>query len=119
MESLALESMSLWLAFLPSVAILLGFGKALWYLLRWEWNHPFLIFVFTSVLSVASAIQFTMEVPFYSKVKAFFFLSLISSIGVFAALGLETMVGQLGRLRWLLYGNLAALYGIILYLFWY
>jgi hypothetical protein len=56
---------------------------------------------------------------FHTTVKAFFFLSLISSIGVFAALGLETMCWQLGRLRWLLYGNLAALYGIIFYLFWY
>lgn len=114
-----LESMILWLAFLPSVAILFGFGKAFLYLLRREWDHPFLILVLTSVLSVVSVILFTMEVPYFSTVKAFFFLSLISSIGVFAALGLEMMCQQLGRLRWLLYGNLATLYGIILYLFWY
>ena len=31
----------------------------------------------------------------------------------------QTMSRQLGRLRWLLYANLAALYGIIVFLFWY
>ncbi len=109
----------LWLALLPATAILVGFGKAVKSLLWREWDHPYLILVLTSVLTVISLISFTMEVPTYSTIKAFFFLSLISSLGVFAALGLDTMCLQLGRLRWLLYGNLGALYGIILYLFWY
>jgi 4-amino-4-deoxy-L-arabinose transferase-like glycosyltransferase len=114
-----LASLSLWLAVLPSVAILLGLGKAVAHLIRRKWDHPFFLLVLTTFFTLAASISFSLEVPFFSTVKAFFFLSLLSSIAVFAALGLETMTRQLGRLRWLLYANLAALYGIIIYLFWY
>ena len=56
-------------------------------------------------------------VPFYSTVSAFFCLSLVSAIAVFAGLGLEGLAWQLGRLRILLYANLIGLYASILYLF--
>jgi 4-amino-4-deoxy-L-arabinose transferase-like glycosyltransferase len=114
-----LASLCLWLAVLPSVAILLGLGQAVVHLIRRKWDHPFFLLVLTTLLTLAAAISFSLEVPFFSTIKAFFFLSLLSSVAVFAALGLETMSRQLGRLRWLLYANLATLYGMIVYLFWY
>ena len=114
-----LSSLSLWLALLPSLAILLGFGKAVVNVFTKRWDHPYSILVLTSVFTVVSLLSFTMEVPTFSTIKAFFFLSLLSSLGVFAALGLDTICSRLRQLRWIVYGNLALLYGLIAYLFWY
>lgn len=75
--------------------------------------------VTTSVLTVLSLISFTMEIPTYSTIKAFFFLSMIPIIGVFAALGLERLCLNLGKLRWIVYIHLGTFYGIVSYLFWY
>jgi hypothetical protein len=115
----ASSSLCLWLALLPSVAMVLGFGQALWHLMTREWDHPYFVLVTTSVLTVASILWFTMAHPFYSTLKAHWALSLVPCAGVFAGLGLETMCRQLGRLRWLLYANLGVLGGLVLHLFWY
>lgn len=68
---------------------------------------------------MAALLSFTLEHPFYSNLKAHWALSLAPCVGVFAALGLETMCEQLGRLRCALYANLVLLGGLVLYLFWY
>ncbi len=118
-ELQTMSSVVLWLALLPTAAILLGFLQALAHLLTREWDHPYLILVVTTVLTVASMISFTLEHPWYSTLKAHWGLSLVPCAGVFAALGLETMCRKLGRLRWILYANLASLGGLVLHLFWY
>lgn len=118
-EVQTLASLYLWLALLPSVAMLLGFGKAVWHLLTREWDHPYFILVVTTILTVTSMVSFAMEHPFYTTLKAHWALSLAPCAGVFAALGLETMCQQLGRLRWVLYANLVIAGGLLLYLFWY
>jgi len=118
-RALTLSSVCLWLALLPSVAMLLGFGQALTHVMTREWDHPYFILVVTTALSVAGLLLFTMEHPWYSTLKAHWALSLTPCAGVFAALGLETMCRQLGRLRWALYANLGVLGGLVLYLFWY
>ena len=112
-------SVVLVLALLPSAAILFGFGQAVIWLINREWDHPFLIVALTSVLTFVSVLSFTMEVPFFSTIKATFLLSLIPAIGVFAGMGLETVCRKLGHGRWMVYGNLGLLYSLILYLFTY
>ncbi|HIB87514.1 TPA: hypothetical protein EYO57_09955 [Candidatus Poribacteria bacterium] len=114
-----LGSLSLWLALLPTLAIVFGFGYAIKFLIRHEWNHPYFVMVTTSVLTILSLVSFTMEIPTYSTIKAFFFLSMIPIIGVFAALGLERLCLNLGKLRWIVYIHLGTFYGIVSYLFWY
>jgi len=111
------ENLILWLALLPSVGILLGFLRACRFLLRNTWDHPFFILVTTSYWTLASAILFTMELPFYSSVSAVFLLPLIPAIGVFAGLGLEWICRQVGRVRYVLYAQLALLYGLIVYVY--
>lgn len=113
----ALESLLLWLALLPSAGIALGFLRACRQLWSGQWDHPYFILVTTSFWTLASVVSFTLEVPFYSTVSAVFLCSLIPAIAVFAALGLELQCRQLGRLRILLYADLAALYALTLYLF--
>jgi 4-amino-4-deoxy-L-arabinose transferase-like glycosyltransferase len=113
----SLGSVILWLALLPSVGIVVGFLRACSRLLRRGWDHPFFIVVTTSFWTLVSVILFTLEVPYFSTVKAVFLLSLIPAVAVFAGLGLELMCRQLGRLRFLLYANLVGLYGAILYVF--
>ena len=114
-----LGSLSLWLALLPTLAIVFGFGYAIKFLILHEWNHPYFVMVTTSVLTILSLVSFTMEIPTYSTIKAFFFLSMIPIIGVFAALGLERLCLNLGKLRWIVYIHLGTFYGIVSYLFWY
>ncbi|MGB6867623.1 MAG: glycosyltransferase family 39 protein [Candidatus Aminicenantaceae bacterium] len=109
----------LWLALLPSVAVVVGLFRALHFLLTREWDHPYLILALASFFIFIGVISFTMEVPFDVTIKAYLFLSLIPSLGVFAGLGLESLCRQLGKLRWLLYGNLAILFVLILYVYWY
>ncbi|MBW2287611.1 MAG: glycosyltransferase family 39 protein [Deltaproteobacteria bacterium] len=113
----SLGSVILWLALLPSVGIVVGFLSACRHLLQREWNHPFFIAVTTSFWTLMSVMLFTLETPYYSTAKAVFLLSLIPAIAAFAGLGLDGMCRRLGRLRFLLYANLAGLYGSILYLF--
>jgi hypothetical protein len=112
-----LQSLILCLAFFPMVGIALGFLRACRLLIFEGWDHPFLILVTMSFWTLAAIVLFTLELPFYSTVRAFFALSLIPAIGVFAGLGLELLSRQLGRLRVLMYADLACLYGLILFLF--
>ncbi len=107
----------LWLALLPTAACVLGFGMAVASLLRRRWDDPLLILVLTTFLSLVGTLAFTMEVPTFSTIKAFFLLGLISPAAVFAGLGLEAMVGRLGRLRWTVYASLAALAILVLHVY--
>jgi len=112
-----LQSLILCLAVFPTAGIALGFLRACRFLVSDGWDHPFFILVTTGFWTLAAIVLFTLELPFYSTVRAFFGLSLIPAIGVFAGLGLEQMSRQLGRLRLLMYAELACLYGLILVLF--
>lgn len=115
----ALSSLCLWLALLPTVAILIGFLRAVRHLLTRHWDHPYFVLVVVTVLTVTAVLSFALQHPFYSNLKAHFALSLTPCAGVFAALGLETMCQRLGRLRWLLYLNLVLLGALVLSVFWY
>ncbi len=118
-RSQLLSTVCLWLALLPTVAILVGFAHAVRHLATRDLEHPYLVIVVTSALTVAGILSFTMDHPWYSTLKAHWALSLTPCVGVFAGLGLETMCRQAGRLRWLVYANVAALGGLTIQLFWY
>ncbi len=114
-----LSSIGLWLALLPTVAIATGFFAAIRQLIREDWDHPYFVLVLTTLLTVASTLMFTLEHPWYSTLKSHWALSLVPCAGVFAALGFEILCRNLGRLRYLAYANVAALGGLMLYVFWY
>lgn len=109
----------LWLALLPTLGIVVGFCRAVVFLIRRNWDHPYFVLVGTTLLSFVALLFFTMEVPFHSTVKGFFLLSLVPAYGVFGALGLNLLCSRLGRLRWLVYTNLAVLDALILFTFFY
>lgn len=112
-------SIIIYLALLPSVGILLGFYQSLKSAFKSSRNNPYLALVMVSTLTIISLISFTMEVPFYSTIKAFFYLSLVPPIAVFAGKGLDTMCRNLGKFRFIVYANLIVLYSFIINLFWY
>jgi len=112
-------SIIIYLALLPSVGILLGFYQSLKLAFKSSRRNPYLALVMVSTLTIISLISFTMEVPFYSTIKAFFYLSLLPPISVFAGKGLDTMCRNLGKFRFIVYANLIVLYSFILNLFWY
>jgi len=112
-------SIIIYLALLPSVGILLGFYQSLKLAFKSSRRNPYLALVMVSTLTIISLISFTMEVPFYSTIKAFFYLSLLPPIAVFAGKGLDTMCRNLGKFRFIVYANLIVLYSFILNLFWY
>lgn len=114
-----IAAVCLWLALLPSVAILLGFLQAARHVVTREWDHPYFILVFTTLGTVASMLWFSLRYPIYSGMKAHWALSLIPCAAVFAALGLETMCRQSGRLRVAIYASLALLVADVFWLFWY
>lgn len=82
-------------------------------------ERPYFILVFTTLGIVASMLWFTLQYPIYSALKAHWALSLIPCAAVFAALGLETMCRQSGRLRVAIYASLALLVANVFWLFWY
>jgi hypothetical protein len=112
-------SIIIYLALLPSVAILLGFYQSLKSIFKSAKCNPNLALVMVSTLTIISLISFTMEVPFYSTIKAFFYISLLPPIAVFAGRGLYTMCKNLGKFRFVVYANLIILYLFIINLFWY
>lgn len=109
----------IYLALLPSVAILVGFYQSLRLIFKSTRCNSNLALVMVSTLTITSLISFTMEVPFYSTIKAFFYLSLLPPIAVFAGKGLYTMCRNLGKFRFIVYANLIVLYLLIINLFWY
>jgi hypothetical protein len=118
-EILRLEAITLWLALLPAAAILLGFAAAVHRLIAEGFDHPYFVPVLTTVTTVTALLLFNLEQPVFSVVKSWYLWSLLVPMALFAALGLERMSRQLGRLRFLLYGHLTALSGLVLFLYWY
>ncbi len=116
---LRLEAVTLWLALVPAAAIVLGFALAVRRLLREGFDHPFFVPVLTTVTTITGVVLFTLEQPVFSAVKSWYLWSLLVPAALYAALGLERMSRQLGRLRFLLYAHLTALSGLVLYLYWY
>jgi len=107
------------LAVVPTVALLIGFCQSVRDALDPPYPNPWLALVLLTGLTLTAAVYYTLQQPFYSSIKAFFFLSLLAPFAVFAARGLRTMARNLGRLQPLLYAHLGLLYALIVATFWY
>ena len=107
------------LAVVPTVALLIGFCQSVRDALDPPYPNPSLALVLLTALTLTAALYYTLQQPFYSSIKAFFFLSLITPFAVFAARGLRAMALNLGRFRPLLYAHLGLLYALIAATFWY
>lgn len=114
-----LSRMILLLAALPTVALLLGFWRSVREALDPPYPNPSLALVLLTVLTFTGLVHHTLTLPFYSSIKAFFGLSLITPLALFAARGLRAMADNLGRFRPLLYAHLGLLYALIAMTFWY
>lgn len=106
-----------WLALLPTAGGLLGFAGCVRSLLLHDWDNPRLPVVLLAFFAMVGMIAFTMELPSHTTIHARFLLSLTAPAAVFAGLGLDRMAAQLGRLRWLLYANIAAIGLLVLYVY--
>jgi len=109
-------SLLLWLALLPTLAIITGLVRAVRLLLA-RWDHPLFLLVTTSLWTLGAIVLFSLEVPFFSTVCAFFGLSLLPALAVFAGLGLERLGRNLGRLRVVLVADVVAIAAAALWLF--
>ena len=70
-----------------------------------------------STLTWLSLVQFTMEVPFFSTVKAQFFLSLVPCLAVYLLRGRQLFELHLRPARWLLDGVVAVLAVLAIWLY--
>jgi len=109
----------LWLAWLPTAAMIFGFWLALRRVVTRSWDQPLIVAVLMTAMLLFGLVMYAIQVPHYSSVKAFYVLALVPAACVFAGMGLEAMCERLGRLRWLVYADVAALTFGILALYWY
>lgn len=93
-------------AFLPTCTLVLGFVRSFFSVVRKPVDNPEWIPVAMTVWTIGSLISFTMEIPTYSTVKAFFFLSLVPAMGVFLVRGREFLDRYARWGRWVLDGSL-------------
>jgi len=107
------------LAALPTAAMALGFGSTLASAWRRPARNPDTLLAAVAVWTWGSLILFTMEIPTYSTVKAFFFLSLVPILGVFLARGRQTLARYAPVSRWALDGSLVALAAISVVIYRY
>ncbi|MBM3212572.1 glycosyltransferase family 39 protein [Candidatus Poribacteria bacterium] len=112
-------SIIIYLALLPSMGIVFGFYQSLKSCIKSARCNPLLALIIVSSLTIISLISFTMEIPFFSTIKAFFYLSLLPPIAVFGGMGIYSMCRNLGKFRFIVYINLIILYILIMKLFWY
>lgn len=107
------------LATLPTQAILIGFAATLISALRRPLNTVDFILLAIPVWTWIWLILFSMELPFASTVKAFFFLSLVPILGVYLIRGREILIEHAYGLRWALDFSviLIAVFSIRLYAF--
>lgn len=93
-----------WLAFPATVALALGFGRALRFCLRGDDLRRrvamSLLVTFLYALSFA-LLSITLRLPYYAQAKAFYVLSAIVPLSVVAALGLAWVPERLTAPRWI------------------
>ncbi len=107
------------LAVVPTLAMIAGFWRSLRSAYRRPTGNPDTALSLITVLTLVSVVHFAIEVPFFSTVKAFFFLSLMVPITVFAVQGLRMMLHNLGRFRWILYSIMIAISLLNYMTYWY
>ncbi len=99
---------TLFLALMPSIAMMAGALRSAGRAFFGNDLHAFALLLL-SFLSVTSAVNFSMEIPFFSTVKAFFLLSLLGPSVVFACEGFDMMMARSGHMRWVAHAVTAAI----------
>ena len=112
-------SIILWLALLPSVAMIVGFVKSLKAIPANRRFEPDFALVMAGIITMLALIWYTMEIPFITTIKAFYSLSLLPAFAVFSGIGLYQMANNLRKFAPLLYISLTALFVLIGRLYWY
>jgi len=106
---------TLFLALMPSIAMMAGALRSVRKAFFGNDLYAFALLLLT-FLSLSSAVNFSMEIPFFSTVKAFFLLSLLGPFVVFACEGFDMI--RPGRMRWIAYVVTAAI-AIMAYVTYY
>jgi hypothetical protein len=91
-------------AFFPTVVIAIGFASTVVRAVRDERDDGSMLLVLVCAWTWLALIWFTLKVPAYSTVKAFFFLSLAPTLGVFLARGRRALSTHLPSARFTLDG---------------
>jgi len=102
------QSVLLIVAWLPTVAVAVGFVRTLGSVWRKPVGNADFVLAAMTVWTFGSLLSFTMEIPTYSTVKAFFFLSLVPAMGVYLLRGREWIARYTRWGRWALDGSLVA-----------
>ncbi|MCD6508188.1 glycosyltransferase family 39 protein [Candidatus Poribacteria bacterium] len=106
---------TLFLALMPSIAMMAGALRSVRKAFFGNDLYAFALLLLT-FLSLSSAVNFSMEIPFFSTVKAFFLLSLLGPFVVFACEGFDMI--RPGRMRWIAY-VVTAVIAIMAYVTYY
>jgi len=117
--ALLVGSVVLWLALVPTVAVLGGLVQTV----RVAWRdgpaRPDYALVLLTAAALGAILLYTLKLPYASVVKATFLLCLAGPFAVFAGRGLETVCRNLGQWRVVIYGWLLVLGALVVHLFWY
>jgi hypothetical protein len=101
---------------LPTVAILLGLARTGIAAVQRPWS-PDMLLVAVTAMTGLSLVEFTLEVPFFSTVKAPFFLYLVPCLGVYLLRGRQLFDLHLRPARWLLDGVVAILAALAIWVY--
>jgi 4-amino-4-deoxy-L-arabinose transferase-like glycosyltransferase len=104
---------------LLTIAGIGGFVIALGRLMREGWRQPLGVVVAFVMITMWALVYYTMRLPFYSTIKAWFGLCLLPAAAVLCGIGLRTMARNLGWGRVVLYAYLVAFFGLVGKYFWY
>lgn len=116
-RQMTLMRWTLFLALLPTVAMAVGALRAAKKVLFENDLRSFAL-LFLAFLSVTSAVNFSMEIPFFSTVKAFFLLSLLGPFVVFICEGFDMIMARSGHVRWTVHAVTAAI-AVMVYVTYY
>lgn len=108
---------TLFLALLPTAAILIGLARCA--KRAWDGDLGRMTILLLSALTFTSVLYFTMKVPFFSTIKAFFLLSLLPALALWAAEGFDVMMRGSGHLRWIVHAVLIAISILSFAAYWY
>jgi len=116
-RGMSLMRWTLFFALMPTIAMVAGVlrfaGKAFF-----SNDLSALALILLTFLSITSAVNFSMEIPFFSTVKAFFLLSLLGPFVLLACEGFDMMMARSGHMRWMIHAVTATI-AVMAYMTYY
>jgi 4-amino-4-deoxy-L-arabinose transferase-like glycosyltransferase len=104
---------------LLTIAFVAGSLIALCRIVRDGFRQPLTAIVGFALITLWALVLYTMKIPFYSTIKAWFALCLLPAAAVLTGIGLKAMAHNLGYARVVLYLYLAVFCGLVAWQFWY